>query len=91
MATIAATVSEGCPVGARKKTFTITAPERVQTSPGKRPPYQALMKFAPWKSMNGTSSSAGRNMTCSAAAPPSEAATTAQDRMLARASLMSGQ
>src|SRR6266436_3160500 len=80
--------SDATPGGSRKTTFTIAAPETVQTSPGKSPPYQALMKLAPWKSMNGTSSSDGRRAACSAAAPPSEAATTAQDRMRARASLM---
>src|SRR6267143_1822504 len=80
--------SDGAPGGSRKKTFTIAAPETVQTSPGKSPPYQALMKLAPWKSMKGTISSDGRRAACSAAAPPSAAATTAQDRMRARASLM---
>jgi len=80
--------SVGTPGGSRKRTFTIAAPETVQTSPGKSPPYQALMKLAPWKSMNGTISSDGRRTACSAAAPPSEAATTAQDRMRALASLM---
>ena len=88
VAMTAGSVSVARPGGARKKTFTIAAPQTVQTSPGKRPPYQALMKLAPWKSMNGTISSDGRRTACSAAAPPSEAATTAQDRMRARASLI---